>query len=77
MQLRPKACLQSISRWWHVRDLSPRNRDSSTQEASPLLVYIVVVLALLLAILEVDLHRPPSVDLPADPNWINPIFLSP
>ncbi|MBR1131176.1 hypothetical protein [Bradyrhizobium iriomotense] len=77
MQLRPKAYLQFIWRLWHSLALPPRNRDPDTQGASPLLIYIVVVLATLLIVLEVDVHRLPSLELPGVPNGINPIFLSP
>ncbi|WP_439370272.1 hypothetical protein ACRQ5Q_35570 [Bradyrhizobium sp. PMVTL-01] len=77
MQLRPKAYLQFISRLWHFRALPPRNRDPGRQGASPLLIYIAVVLALLLAILQADVHRLTSLALPGDPNGINPVFLSP
>jgi hypothetical protein len=54
MHIRPKAYLQVLSRRVHIwlsRLPSPTN-----QEASPLLIFIAVVLALLLAILEVDRH---------------------
>ncbi|MBR0786338.1 hypothetical protein JQ635_33405 [Bradyrhizobium iriomotense] len=77
MQLRPKAYLQFISRLWHFLAQPPRHRDPDTQGASPLLIYIVVVLATLLVVLEIDLHRLPSLDLPGDPHGINPIFMSP
>jgi len=79
MQIHLKAYLQFISRLWHFRALPPKDRDPATQSASPLLIYIVAVLALLLVILEVDLHRAPlqSFGLPVDPVAINPIFFSP
>jgi hypothetical protein len=56
MHLRPKAYLQVFSRL-RRRHLwqSPRS-NSTNREASPLLTFIAVVLALLLAILEVDQH---------------------
>ena len=57
MQIHPKAYLQLISRLWHLRVLLSRNRDPATREASPLLIYIVIMLALLLTVLEADLHR--------------------
>jgi hypothetical protein len=79
MQLHPKAYRQLISRLWHFRILLPRNRDPATQGASPLLVYIVAVLALLLAVLEFDLHHEllQSFGLLGHPIEINPIFMSP
>lgn len=79
MQIHPKAYLQLISRLWRFRALLPRNRDPATRAASPLLIYIVAVLALLLAVLEVDLHHAQlqSFGLLGDPVGTNPIFLSP
>jgi len=79
MQLHPKAYRQFLSRLWHFRPLLPRNRDPATQGASPLLIYIVAVLALLLAVLEADLHHEllQSFGLLGDPIGINPIFMSP
>ncbi|MBR0841026.1 hypothetical protein JQ607_12595 [Bradyrhizobium liaoningense] len=78
MQVHPKA-YQLILRLWHLRALPPRHRDPGAQDASPLLVYIVVVLALLLAVLAVDVHRTQlqSLGLLGDPIGINPIFMSP
>jgi hypothetical protein len=73
MQLHPKAYRQLISRLWHFRALLPRN--PANQAASPLLIYTVAALVLLLAVLEIDLHR--AVLLPGDPVEINPIFMSP
>ncbi|WFU26921.1 hypothetical protein QA649_12175 [Bradyrhizobium sp. CB1717] len=77
MQLHPRDYLQFISRLWHFRALPPRNRDPDTQGASPLLIYIVVVLALFLVILQADVYQLTSLGLPGNPNGINPIFLSP
>lgn len=77
MQIHLKAYLQLISRLRHFRALPPRNRDPGTQHASPLLVYVVAVLALLLAALEVDVHRArlQSVGLVGAPIGIAPIFM--
>jgi len=78
MQIHPKAYLQFISRFWHFRVLPPRDRNPAARDASPLLIYIVAVLALLLAILIVDRHRAPF-QFPGhvgDPAEINPIFMS-
>ncbi|MDA9405156.1 hypothetical protein XH79_41320 [Bradyrhizobium sp. CCBAU 45389] len=77
MQLHPRAYLQFISRLWHSLAHPPRHRDPDAQGASPLLIYIVVVLALLLVILQADVYRLTSLGPPGDPNGINPIFLSP
>ncbi|OPY98240.1 hypothetical protein A5906_35105 [Bradyrhizobium sacchari] len=79
MQLHPKAYRQLIARLWHFRALLPRNRAPTSQDASPLLIYIVAVLVLLLAVLEIDLHRAElqSLGLSGNPVGINPIFMSP
>ncbi|MGY4625547.1 hypothetical protein [Bradyrhizobium sp. USDA 4486] len=79
MQIRPKAYLQLISRLRHLCALLPRNRDPGAQRASPLLIYVVAVLTLLLATLEVDVHRAQlqSLGLLGDPIRIDPIFMSP
>ncbi len=79
MQIQPKAYLQLIARLWRFRALLPRSRHPATQDASPLLIFVVAVLALLLAVLEVDLHRAllQSFGLPNDPVEISPIFMSP
>ena len=56
MQIRPKTYLHFISLWRSLRDAIPHHSDV-TAEASPSLIYTAVVLASLLAILEVDAHR--------------------
>ncbi|KGJ71042.1 hypothetical protein BJA5080_06315 [Bradyrhizobium diazoefficiens SEMIA 5080] len=79
MQVHPKAYLQLIARLWHFRASPLRNRDPDSQDASALLVYIAVVLALLLAVLEIDIHSAQlqSLGLLGDPIGINPIFMGP
>jgi hypothetical protein len=57
MQMRPKAYLHLISRWRSLRHAIPPHHRNVPAEASPSLVYAAVVLAFLLAILEVDAHR--------------------
>ena len=57
MQIRSKTYLHFMSLWRSLRDaISPHHGDVPA-EASSLLIYIAVVLALLVAILEVDAHR--------------------
>ncbi|RXT54331.1 hypothetical protein B5V03_01310 [Bradyrhizobium betae] len=53
--------------------------DPAPREASPLLILMVVVLALLLAILEVELHSADlqSLGLMGDAFSIDPVFKSP
>jgi hypothetical protein len=57
MQIRSKTYLQFISRWRSLRGLIPPHDSSAPAEASPFLIYIAVVLAVFLAILEIDRHR--------------------
>lgn len=57
MQIRPKTYLHFMSLWRSVRDAISPHHDDVPAEASPPLIFIAVVLALLLAILEVDAHR--------------------
>jgi hypothetical protein len=56
MQIRSKAYLQMIFRLRALRGVRPPNEVPTPQKASPLLIFSAVVLALLLAILEIDLH---------------------
>jgi hypothetical protein len=55
--MRPKAYLHLISLWRSVRHAIPPHHRNVPAEASPSLVYAAIVLAFLLAILEVDTHR--------------------
>jgi hypothetical protein len=57
MQIRPKTYLHLISLWRSIRDAIPPHNDDVPAEASPSLVYAAVVLAVFLAILEIDAHR--------------------
>jgi hypothetical protein len=57
MQIRPKTYLHFISLWRSLRDTIRPRCDAAPAEASSSLIYIAIVLALLLAILEVDAHR--------------------
>ena len=57
MQMRVKAYLHLISLWRSLRHAIPPQRRNVPAEASPSLVYAAIVLAFLLAILEVDAHR--------------------
>jgi hypothetical protein len=56
MQIRSKAYLLMISHLRTLRALLSSADDPGTGTASPLLIYVAIVLALLLAILEVDQH---------------------
>jgi hypothetical protein len=79
MQIRPKAYLQLIWLWRSLRDSIPPRRGDVRAEASPSLVYAVVVLAFLLALLEVDAHRGEleALGLPASDYSVPAAFLSP
>jgi hypothetical protein len=57
MQIRPKAYLHFISLWRSFRDSIPPHQRDARAEASPSLIYAVVVLVYLLAVLEIDAHR--------------------
>jgi len=79
MQIRPGTYLHLLSLWRSLRDsIPPRDRDVPA-ETSPSLIYAVVVLALLLAILEIDAHHGEleSLGLSGSTYSIPPAFLSP
>jgi hypothetical protein len=57
MQIRPKTYLHLISLWRSLRDTISPHSVGVPSKASPSLVYTAVVLAFLLAVLEVDAHR--------------------
>ena len=79
MQMRFRAYLQFISLSRFLRGpIPPHNRDAPAR-TSPLLLYTALVLALLLAILEIDLHRAglESIGLARNPYPVQPIFLGP
>ena len=57
MQIRPKTYLHLITLWRSLRDAISPHHDGVPTEASPSLIYTAVVLAFLVAILEVDAHR--------------------
>jgi hypothetical protein len=57
MQIRPRTYLHLFSLWRSLRDPIEPRHDDVPAGASPLLTFIVIVLAILLAILEADAHR--------------------
>ena len=78
MQMRSKAYEHFISICRSFRDLvSPHDQGVRTP-TSPALVYAATVLSLLLAILEIDLHRADLhlMGLMSDGDQVDPIFLS-
>lgn len=79
MQMRFRAYLQFISLLRFLRGPTPpHNRDASAR-TSPSLLYTAIVLALLLAILESDLHRDglESIALARNPYPVQPVFMGP
>ena len=79
MHIRSKAYGHFLSICRSLRDLmSPHDQTVPTQ-TSPSLVFATAVLALLLTILEIDLHRTELhlVGLMHDTDALNPIFMSP
>jgi hypothetical protein len=57
MQIRPKTYLHFMSAWRSLRDAIPPRDGAGPAETSPFLIYIAVILAFFLVVLEVDAHR--------------------
>jgi hypothetical protein len=57
MQIRPKTYLHLISLWRMLHNTISPYREGVPGQASPTLIYTAIVLALLLAVLEIDAHR--------------------
>lgn len=57
MQIRPKAYLHFKLLWRSFRDSIPPHQSDVRAEASPTLIYAVLVLVFLLAVLEVDAYQ--------------------
>jgi hypothetical protein len=79
MQIRSKAYKHFISICRSFRDpVSPQNQSAPTS-ASPTLAYAVAVLALLLTMLEIDLHRVELglMGLMGDWDQVDPLFFMP
>ena len=64
---------------WSTRPRTAAQRDATDSSISPLLVYTVAVLSLILSILVVDLHRDElrALGLVGGAERINPVFMSP
>lgn len=79
MQIRSNAYLRVVSLLRALRVLLSPGEDPAAREVSPLLSYIAVVLALLLAILEVDSHSVElqSFGLTGSAFPVDPLFNSP
>lgn len=79
MQIRYKAYLQFIWLWRSLRGLIPPHDHHAPTQTSPSLLYTAIVLASLLAILEIDLHRAEleliglvRSDYPVEPTFMSP-----
>jgi hypothetical protein len=79
MQVRSKTYVQVVSRLRALRVLLSPGEDPAAREASPLLTYIAVVLALLLAMLGVDSHsiELQSLGVTGGAFPVDPLFKSP
>jgi len=79
MQIRSKTYLQVVLRLRALRVLLSPGVDPATRQASPLFIYVAVMLALLLAMLEVDRHsiELQSLGLTGGPFPVDPLFKSP
>jgi hypothetical protein len=65
--------------WSYSRERTAAPRDVTDKSASPLLLYIVAALFLVLSILMIDLHRDElrALGLVGGAERINPIFMNP
>ena len=63
----------------YSRERKAAQRDATNSSASPLLIYIVAALFLVLSILVIDLHRDElrALGLVGGAERINPVFMSP
>ena len=65
--------------WSYSRERTAAQRDATDKSASPLLVYIVAVLFVILSIVVIDLHRDElrPLGLVGGAERIHPVFMSP
>jgi len=65
--------------WSYSRTRTAAQRDATDKSASPLLIYIVAVLFVILSIVVIDLHRDElrTLGLVGGAERINPVFMSP
>jgi hypothetical protein len=68
-----------LAPFWGTRPRTAAQRDATDNSTSPLLVYIVAALSLILSILVIDLHRDElrALGLVGGAERINPVFMSP
>lgn len=77
--MRSRTYSQLVLLWHALRDWMAPAGGEASQAASPLLVYIVTVLAFLLAILEIDAHRDAlqALGFVTDSSPVPPLFVGP
>jgi hypothetical protein len=65
--------------WSYSRERAAAQRDATDRSASPLLIFVVAALFLVLSILVIDLHRDElrALGLVGGAERINSIFMSP
>lgn len=75
MQIRSRVYLQMVSRVRALGALISPDGKPDAQEASPVLIFIAVALALLLVLLEIDMHGAQLQSLgfvPLDSTFVGP-----
>ncbi len=79
MQIRSKAYLRFVWLYRSIRGMVPPHHGNASVRTSPMLVYIAIVLAVLLAMLEIDRHRAEldSIGLVRNGYLIDPTFVGP
>lgn len=79
MHMRSKAYGHFLSICRSLRDLMSPHDQGAPTETSPSLIFAATVLALLLTILEIDLHQAELhlVGFVTDRNTVDPIFMGP
>ena len=79
MHMRSKAYEHFLSICRSLRDLMSPHDQSEPKKTSPSLVFATAVLALLLTILEIDLHQAELhlLGLVSDRDTVDPIFMGP
>lgn len=79
MQIRSKAYLRFVWLCRSIRGMVPPHHNDVPVGTSPVLIYIAIVLALFLAMLEIDRHRVEldSIGLLRNGYLIDPTFVGP
>ena len=79
MQMRSKTYLHLMSLWRVLRRPASPHAYSAPARTSPSLLYTAVILALLLAILEIEQHRAAldSIGVVGNHFFVEPVFMGP